>query len=174
MPLWTPSKIFTSLRQILKLSSVNSSTQTAMASWGLLGNWWLGVASTIGGVAKGFKYGKKKDEWVKGPCKKNKTNKTNQTTTKKDKGKLQLIHQGVNTKNYNQGTVLHLCTTTAAAAATTKKRIFLIYLYARFIILHILSPTYRKNFFWKETLTLKPWEKDKNILPTVRTSYRKI
>ena len=38
---------------------------------------------------------------------------------KKDKGKLQLIHQGVNTKNYNQGTVLHLCTTTTAAAATT-------------------------------------------------------
>ena len=39
------------------------------------------------------------------------------TTTKKNKGKLQLIHQGVNTKNYNQGTVLHLCTTTTAAAS---------------------------------------------------------
>ena len=45
---------------------------------------------------------------------------------KKDKGKLQLIHQGVNTKNYNQVTVLHLCTTTTAAAATTTK-IFRIY-----------------------------------------------
>ena len=43
-----------------------------------------------------------------------------------NKGKLQLIHQGVNTKNYNQGTVLHLCTTTTAAAATTTK-IFRIY-----------------------------------------------
>ena len=56
---------------------------------------------------------------LKDPAKKTKQNKTNQTTTKKDKGKLQLIHQGVNTKNYNQGTVLHLCTTTTAAAATT-------------------------------------------------------
>ena len=46
---------------------------------------------------------------------------------KKDKGKLQLIHQGVNTKNYNQGTVLHLCTTTTAAAATTTTKIFRIY-----------------------------------------------
>ena len=54
MPLWSPSKIFTSLRQILKLSSVKSSTHTAMASWGLSGNWWLAVASTIGGVAKRF------------------------------------------------------------------------------------------------------------------------
>lgn len=52
MPLWSPSKIFTSLRQILKLSLVRSSTHTAMASWGLPGNWWLGVASTIGGVKK--------------------------------------------------------------------------------------------------------------------------
>ena len=52
MPLWSPSKIFTSLRQILKLSSVKSSTHTAMASWSLPGNWWLAVASTIGGVAK--------------------------------------------------------------------------------------------------------------------------
>ena len=49
------------------------------------------------------------------------------TTTKKNKGKLQLIHQGVNTKNYNQGTALHLCTTTAAAAATTTTKIFRIY-----------------------------------------------
>ena len=49
------------------------------------------------------------------------------TTTKKNKGKLQLIHQGVNTKNYNQGTVLHLCTTTTAAAATTTTKIFRIY-----------------------------------------------
>ena len=72
MPLWSPSKIFTSLRQILKLSSVNSSTHTAMASWGLSGNWWLGIASTIGGVGKRFKKGKKKDEWVKGPWKKKK------------------------------------------------------------------------------------------------------
>ena len=46
---------------------------------------------------------------------------------KKDKGKLQLIHQGVNTKNYNQGTALHLCTTTTAAAATTTTKIFRIY-----------------------------------------------
>ena len=51
------------------------------------------------------------------------------TTTKKkqNKGKLQLIHQGVNTKNYNQGTVLHLCTTTTAVAATTTTKIFRIY-----------------------------------------------
>ena len=41
------------------------------------------------------------------------------------------------------------------------------FIYARFIILHGLLPTYWKNFFWKETLTLKPWEKDKNILQTV-------
>ena len=99
MPLWSPSKIFTSLRQILKLSSVNSSTHTAMASWGLSGNWWLGVASKVGGVAKRFKEGKKKDEWVKGPWKKTKT---------KEKGNLQLIHHGVNTKNYNQGPWLKL------------------------------------------------------------------
>ena len=54
MPLWSPSNIFTSLRQILKPSSVKSFTHTAMASWGLSGNWWLAVASTIGGVAKRF------------------------------------------------------------------------------------------------------------------------
>ena len=50
-----------------------------------------------------------------------------QQQQKKNKGKLQLIHQGVNTKNYNQGTVLHLCTTTTAAAATTTTKIFRIY-----------------------------------------------
>ena len=67
-----------------------------MASWSFSGNWWLGVASTIGGVEKRFKWGKKKDEWVKGPWKKKIKIK------KKDKGNLQLIHHGVNTKNYNQ------------------------------------------------------------------------
>ena len=30
-------------------------------------------------------------------------------------------------KNYNQGTVLHLCTKTTAAAATTTTKIFRIY-----------------------------------------------
>ena len=35
------------------------------------------------------------------------------------------------------------------------------FIYARFMILH------GKNLSWKETLTLKPWEKDKNILQTV-------
>ena len=35
------------------------------------------------------------------------------------------------------------------------------FIYAWFMILH------GKNFSWKETLTLKPWEKDKNILQTV-------
>ena len=63
---------------------------------------------------------------LKDPAKKKKQNKTKQTN-KKDKEKLQLIHQGVNTKNYNQGSVLHLCTTTTAAAATTTTKIFRIY-----------------------------------------------
>ena len=40
---------------------------------------------------------------------------------KKDKGKLQLIHQGVNTKNYNQGTGLHLCTTTTTTNSSSCK-----------------------------------------------------
>ena len=60
---------------------------------------------------------------LKDPAKKT----TTTTTTTKNKGNLQLIHQGVNTKNYNQGTVLHLCTTTTAAAATTTTKIFRIY-----------------------------------------------
>ena len=50
MPLWGPSKIFASLRQILKLSTRKSSTHAAMASWGLLGNWWLAVTNMVGGV----------------------------------------------------------------------------------------------------------------------------
>ena len=69
---------------------------------------------------------RKKMNELKDPAKKEKQNKTNQTK-KKDKGKLQLIHQGVNTKSYNQGTVLHLCTTTTAAAATTTTKISRIY-----------------------------------------------
>ena len=56
-----------------------------------------------------------------------KMNELKDPAKKKDKGKLQFIHQGVNTKNYNQGTVLHLCTTTTAAAATTTTKIFRIY-----------------------------------------------
>ena len=52
MPLWAPSKIFASLRQILKLSTRSSSTHTAMASWGRLGNWWLAVTNMVGGVEK--------------------------------------------------------------------------------------------------------------------------
>ena len=93
MPLWSPSKIFTSLRQILKLSSVKSSTHTAMASWGLSGNWWLAVASTIGGVAKRFNEERKE---------------MNELKDTKKKGNLQSIHHGVNTKNYNQGPWLKL------------------------------------------------------------------
>ena len=42
--------------------------------------------------------------------------------------------------------MLHLCTTKTAAAATTTKIIFLIYLPA-ILILHELSPTYRKTSF---------------------------
>ena len=29
-----------------------------------------------------------------------------------------------------------------------------------------------KNFSWKETLTLKPWEKDKNFLQTVPATVK--
>ena len=88
---------------------------------------------------------------------------------KKDKGKLQLIHQGVNTKNYNQGSVLHLCiTTTAAAATTTKQQTSFGFINARFTILHGLSPKYRNKLLLKgETLTLKPERRTKNILQTV-------
>ena len=68
---------------------------------------------------------RKKISELKDPAKKKKTKQNKHK--KKDKGKLQLIHQGVNTKNYNQGTVLHLCTTTTAAAATTTTKIFRIY-----------------------------------------------
>ena len=145
MPLWSPSKIFTSLRQILKLSSANSSTHTAIASWDLLGNWWLGVASTIGGVAKRFKEGKKKMNEFKDPAKKRKKRQRKVTT-------------------HSSG-----CTTTAAAAAKLKQQQkSLGFTNARFTISHSLSPRYRnKNFFWEETLTLKPWEKVKNILQTV-------
>ena len=65
---------------------------------------------------------------LKDPAKKKKKIKESYTSKKKkDKGKLHLIHQGVNTKNYNQGTVLHLCTTTTAAAGTTTTKIFRIY-----------------------------------------------
>ena len=53
--LWTPSKILDSLRQILKLSSRESSIQTAIASWGLSGVLWLGVTSMTGGDRKGWK-----------------------------------------------------------------------------------------------------------------------
>ena len=40
----------------------------------------------------------------------------------------------------------------------------------RLISYWTLAPKIRlrnKNLFWEETLTLKPWEKDKNILQTV-------
>ena len=66
---------------------------------------------------------RKKMNELKDPAKKKKKKKKK----KKDKGKLQLIHQAVNTKNYNQGTVLHFCTTTTAAAGTTTTKIFRIY-----------------------------------------------
>ena len=135
MPLWSPSKIFTSLRQILKLSSVKSSTQTAMASWGLSGNWWLAVASTIGGVAKRFNEERKEMNELK--------------DTEKKKGHLQSIHHGVNTVQQQQQLLQQ------------QQQEPFWFIYPWFMILH------GKNSSWKETLTLKPWEKDKNILQTV-------
>ena len=80
----------------------------------------------------------------------------NELKDTKKKGNLQPIHHSVNTKNYNQGTVLHLCTTTTVAAATTTKIIFLIYLCAIHNITRTLTHKQKKNFFWKEKLTLKP------------------
>ena len=47
-----PRRTYSYMRQTLKLSLVRSSTHTAMVCWGLPGNWWLGVASTIGVVKK--------------------------------------------------------------------------------------------------------------------------
>ena len=73
-----------------------------MASWGLPGNWWLAVASTIGGVAKRLNKETKDEEMnelVKENWKKNSNNNKKETS-------LQLIHHGVNTKHYNHaGTV---------------------------------------------------------------------
>ena len=72
---------------------------------------------------------------LKDPAKKPKNKKQRKVTTHSS---------GVNTKNYNQGTVLHLCTTTTAAAGTTTKKYFG-FINARFTILHGLSPKYRKK-----------------------------
>ena len=47
-----PSKILDSLRHILKLLSLWSSIHTAIASWGLFGNWWLGVTRIVGADKK--------------------------------------------------------------------------------------------------------------------------
>ena len=91
---------------------------------------------------------------------------------KKDERKLQLIHQGVSTKNYNQGTVLHLCTTTTAAAATTTKRIFLIYLRA----IHNITRTFthiQKKLLLEGDTHIEAVRKGQKYF-TNSTSYRKI
>ena len=61
MFLWSPSNSLTSLRQILKLSWVESSTQNTRASWGLTASWWLGVTSIVGGAEKRWKIKGKKN-----------------------------------------------------------------------------------------------------------------
>ena len=55
MFLCAPLKILASLRQILKLSLCRSSTHTAIASWGLLEDWWLAVTNTFGETLKRWK-----------------------------------------------------------------------------------------------------------------------
>ena len=95
-----------------------------------------------------------------------------QNALKKERKKMNEFKEPAKKKKRQRKVTTHSsgCTTTTAAAAKLKQQQKSFgFSNARFtIFLHGLSARYRyKNFFSKETLTLKPWEKDKNILQTV-------